>query len=184
MNVLIVSWNLDSAKPETLTGTPENVNFLHDALTSTENPDIIAFGFQELIDLESRKMAAKTMLLGGKNKTADGGISQKVSTSYKKWYDRLVLAVKMAMPPDVPYTVIHTENLVGLFSCVFVKNTERIALKQVAITTIKRGMGGRYGNKVSDLCVALFPCSFTVHRVGLSRDVSSTILQYVSSTAI
>ncbi|KAI0730015.1 DNase I-like protein [Fomitopsis betulina] len=147
MNVLIVSWNLDSAKPETLTGTPENVNFLHDALTSTENPDIIAFGFQELIDLESRKMAAKTMLLGGKNKTADGGISQKVSTSYKKWYDRLVLAVKMAMPPDVPYTVIHTENLVGLFSCVFVKNTERIALKQVAITTIKRGMGGRYGNK-------------------------------------
>ena len=51
MKVLIVSWNLDSAKPETLTGTPENVNFLHDALTSVEDPDIIAFGFQELIDL-------------------------------------------------------------------------------------------------------------------------------------
>ena len=149
MKVLIVSWNLDSAKPETLTGTPENVNFLHDALTSVDDPDIIAFGFQELIDLESRKMAAKTVLLGGKNKTADGGISQKVSTSYKKWYDRLVLAVKMAMPPDEPYTVIHTENLVGLFSCIFVKNTERISLKHVAITTIKRGMGGRYGNKVS-----------------------------------
>lgn len=92
-------------------------------------------------------MAAKTVLLGGKKKNEDGGISQKVSTSYKKWYDRLVLAVKQAMPPDVPYTVIHTENLVGLFSCIFVKNTERISLKQVAITTIKRGMGGRYGNK-------------------------------------
>lgn len=146
INVLVVSWNLDSAKPDVLTG-PENANFLHEALTSVADPDIIAFGFQELIDLESRKMAAKTVLLGGKKKNEDGGISQKVSTSYKKWYDRLVLAVKQAMPPDVPYTVIHTENLVGLFSCIFVKNTERISLKQVAITTIKRGMGGRYGNK-------------------------------------
>lgn len=148
MNVLIVSWNMDSAKPDSLIGTSENVNFLQDALTSVKDPDIIAFGLQELIDLESRKMAAKTVLLGGKNKNADGAISQKVTTSYKKWYDRLVLAVRLAMPPDVPYTVIHTENLVGLFSCIFVKNTERISLKQVAITTIKRGMGGRYGNKV------------------------------------
>ncbi|KAI0922136.1 hypothetical protein AcW2_006915 [Taiwanofungus camphoratus] len=147
MNVLIVSWNMDSAKPDSLIGTSENVNFLQDALTSVKDPDIIAFGLQELIDLESRKMAAKTVLLGGKNKNADGAISQKVTTSYKKWYDRLVLAVRLAMPPDVPYTVIHTENLVGLFSCIFVKNTERISLKQVAITTIKRGMGGRYGNK-------------------------------------
>lgn len=153
INVLIVSWNLDSAKPDALTGCAENINFLHDALTSVEDPDIIAFGFQELIDLESRKMAAKTVLLGGKNKNADGAISQKVTTSYKKWYDRLVLAVKLAMPPDVPYTVIHTENLVGLFSCIFVKNTERISLKQVAITTIKRGMGGRYGNKVRLPCL-------------------------------
>ncbi|PCH41714.1 DNase I-like protein [Wolfiporia cocos MD-104 SS10] len=147
INVLIVSWNLDSAKPDALNGCAENINFIHDALASVEDPDVIAFGFQELIDLESRKMAAKTVLLGGKNKNADGAISQKVTTSYKKWYDRLVLAVKMAMPPDVPYTVVHTENLVGLFSCIFVKNTERISLKQVAIATIKRGMGGRYGNK-------------------------------------
>ncbi|CCM00274.1 uncharacterized protein FIBRA_02304 [Fibroporia radiculosa] len=147
VNVLIVSWNCDSAKPDTLTGCPENVDFLQDALLSVENPHIIAFGFQELIDLESRKMAAKTVLLGGKNKNADGTISEKVTTSYRKWYDRLNLAVKMAMPPHDPYTVIHSENLVGLFSCIFVKNAERAFLKQPAITTIKRGMGGRYGNK-------------------------------------
>ncbi|KAI0352527.1 DNase I-like protein [Trametes cingulata] len=147
MTVLIVSWNVDSAKPDQLTGTPENVNFLTDVLTSIDRPDVIAFGMQELIDLESRKMAAKTVLLGGKNKATDGTISQKVTTSYKKWYDRLVLAVRCAMPADSPYTVIHTENLVGLFTCVFVKNTEKIRLKHVALTTVKRGMGGRYGNK-------------------------------------
>jgi len=147
MKVLIMSWNVDSSKPDALNGTPENINFLHDVLTSVDPPDIISFGLQELIDLESRKMAAKTVLLGGKNKNADGAISQKVTTSYKKWYDRLVSAVKQYMPPDAPYTVIHTENLVGLFSCIFVKNTERMTLKHVAITTVKRGMGGRYGNK-------------------------------------
>lgn len=151
MNVLIVSWNVDSAKPDALTGCAENLNFFQDVLTSVDSPDIIAFGLQELIDLESRKMAAKTVLYGGKKKAEDGTFSQKVTTSYQKWCDRLVLAVRMAMPPDTPYTLIHQESLVGLFTCIFVKNAERIALKQVAIATVKRGMGGRYGNKVGVL---------------------------------
>ena len=148
LKVLVVSWNVDSAKPETLSGIPDNVNFFQDVLTSEDSPDIIAFGLQELIDLESRKMAAKSVLLGGKSKNPDGAISQRVTTSYKRWYDKLVLAVRLAMPPDAPYTVVHTENLIGLFSCIFVKNTQKIGLKDVALTTVKRGMGGRYGNKV------------------------------------
>lgn len=149
MKVLIVSWNVDSAKPDALTGTPDNLNFLSDVLQSVDSPDIIAFGLQEVIDLESRKIAAKTVLLGAKNKNSDGTLSQRVSTAYKKWFDGLVHAVRLAMPPNVPYSVIHTESLVGLFSCIFIKNTERMTLRQTAITTIKRGMGGRYGNKVS-----------------------------------
>lgn len=153
LKVLIVSWNLDSAKPDALSGSAENVTFLQDALTSVESPDIIAFGLQELIDLESRKMAAKSVLLGGKKRETDGAISQRVTTSYKKWYDKLILAVRLAMPPDTPYTVIHTENLVGLFSCIFVKDTQRHSLRDVALTTVKRGMGGRYGNKVRSLLI-------------------------------
>lgn len=148
LKVLIVTWNVDAAKPESLTGDPENVRFLHDVLTSVNNPDIISFGFQEVIDLESRKMAAKTVLLGGKKKGDEGKINEKVTSSYKKWHDRLIQAVRLAMPPDSPYTVIHTESLVGLFTCIFIRNTERISLKHAAIATIKRGMGGRYGNKV------------------------------------
>ncbi|RDX44729.1 DNase I-like protein [Lentinus brumalis] len=147
MTALIVSWNVDSNKPDALTGTAENIEFLTDVLQSMDRPDFIVFGFQELIDLESRKMAAKTVLLGGKNKSADGSISQKVSTSYKKWFDRLLLAVRVAMPADEPYACIHTENLVGLFSSSFVKASEKQSLKNAALTTVKRGMGGRYGNK-------------------------------------
>lgn len=167
LKVLIVSWNLDSAKPDILQDSnPDNFNFLRDVLSSVDSPDIISFGLQELIDLESRKMAAKTVLLGGKGRNTDGALSQRVTTAYKKWFDRLVLGVRTAMPVDCPYTVIHTENLVGLFTCVFVKEAQRASLRNIAITTVKRGMGGRYGNKggimarfvVDDSSVCLINC--------------------------
>ena len=144
----MVSWNCDSSRPDSLNGEPQNFNFLNEALHSVDSPpDIIVFGFQEVIDLESRKMVAKNVLLGGKKKT-DDGLSEKVTGAYKRWHDRLVLAVRAAMPKDVAYCVAHTESLIGLFSCIFVKNTERPSFDDVSITTIKRGMGGRYGNKV------------------------------------
>ncbi|CAE6510720.1 unnamed protein product [Rhizoctonia solani] len=146
MKVLICTWNIDSAKPESLTGNRGNTSFLDNVLGSMDRPDIIVFGFQEVIDLENKKLTAKTVLLGSqKSKTEK--ISEKVSRSYKLWYDRLVLAVRLAMPPDDPYTVVHSENLVGLFTCIFVRSSERVSLTDTAITTIKRGMKGRYGNK-------------------------------------
>ncbi|KAF8890414.1 hypothetical protein BD779DRAFT_1643882 [Infundibulicybe gibba] len=166
LTVLIVSWNVDSARPDALTGEAANLNFLHDVLNSVDSPDVISFGFQEVIDLESRKMTAKNVLLGSKKKAEDGGLSEKVTGAYKRWYDCLLLAVRLAMPPDCPYSVIHTESLVGLFSCIFVKNTERVSLKDLSVTTIKRGMGGRYGNKggivarlvIEDSSICLINC--------------------------
>jgi len=147
LDILVFSWNCDSARPDYLNGEDANFNLLHDALHSVSKPpEIMVFGFQEVIDLESRKMAAKNVLLGGKKK-ADDGLSDKVTSAYKKWHDRLVLAVKSAMPRE-SYTVVHTENLVGLFTCIFVKTEERPRFDDVAVTTVKRGMGGRYGNKV------------------------------------
>lgn len=145
ISVLVLSWNCDSAGPDSLSGN----DFLHDVFqTVDEPPDIISFGFQEVIDLESRKMAAKNVLLGGKKKQ-DDALSDKVTGAYKHWYNYLMLGLKSVMPSDVGYTVIHTENLVGLFSCIFVKTRLRAQFDDIAITTIKRGMGGRYGNKVS-----------------------------------
>ncbi|KAJ4472792.1 hypothetical protein C8J55DRAFT_490999 [Lentinula edodes] len=51
------------------------------------------------------------------------------------------------MPPDCPYSVVHTESMVGFFTCLIVKNTEKAVVKDIAINTVIRGMGGRYGNK-------------------------------------
>lgn len=152
LKVLLISWNCDAARPDSLTGDPANINFLTDVLHSVESPDIVSFGFQEVIDLESRKMVAKNVFLGSKKKLEDGGLSETVTGAYRRWYDRLVIAMRQNMPTNEPYSVIHTESLVGLFSCIFVKQSERGALRDASITTIKRGMGGRYGNKVRFLC--------------------------------
>ncbi|KAG6825085.1 hypothetical protein H0H92_004750 [Tricholoma furcatifolium] len=147
LKVLVVSWNCDTARPESLSGHPINTNFLTDALQSTESPDIVAFGFQEVVDLESRSVAAKN-LLATKDKN-DDGLSENVTRAYRRWYDRLVLAMRQAMPSDVTYSVVMKQSLVGLFSCVFVKDRERErgTIRDISISHVKRGMGGIYGNK-------------------------------------
>jgi len=147
LNTLIVSWNVDANKPDALTGDPNNTDFLKDVLASANAPDIISIGFQEVVDLENRKVTAKSVLLGNRTKAHDGTMSQKVSTSYKKWYDYLVLSVRLAHP-GTPYHVVHSENLVGLFSCTFVKVSERASIKDTHLNVIKRGMRGNFGNKV------------------------------------
>lgn len=100
LGMLIISWNGDAAKPNALSADAENVQFFLKVFQSTDGPDIIAFGFQKVIDLDSRKMAAKTVFMGGKKKGKDGKIAAKVTSSYNRWYEWLVSAVKMAMPPD------------------------------------------------------------------------------------
>ncbi|KNZ49901.1 uncharacterized protein VP01_470g6 [Puccinia sorghi] len=149
---------LNSRTPPTSTST-----------TARNAPDLIVFGFQEMIDLENKKLTASellsccTVLLGSRKKAAgnnsSGGIgsgsgvgnseklSDSVSQVYRKWHDKLVATVRTFMPPDDPYVVIHTENLVGLFTCVFVKSSERAKMRDIAVTTVKTGMKGRYGNK-------------------------------------
>ena len=83
----MVSWNCDSARPDSLNSEPQNYNLLNDALHSVDSPpDIIVFGFQEVIDLESRKTVAKNVLLGDKKKKTDDGLSEKVMGAYKRWH--------------------------------------------------------------------------------------------------
>jgi len=151
LSTLIVSWNVDANKPDALVGDPNNIDFLKEVLTSADSPDIISIGFQEVVDLENRKVTAKSVLLGNKTKAHDGTMSQKVSTSYKKWYDYLVLSVRLAHL-GTPYHVIHSENLVGLFSCIFVKVSERASIKDAHLNVIKRGMRGNFGNKGAIVC--------------------------------
>jgi hypothetical protein len=58
IKTLICSWNIDSAKPSDLAGTEDNVHFFPDLLGSVDQPEIIVFGFQEVIPLTDKKLTA------------------------------------------------------------------------------------------------------------------------------
>lgn len=64
VKVLVVSWNIDSAKPSDLSsGGIENTNFLSQVLGSVSTPDIIVFGFQEVVPLTDKKLTASESTL-------------------------------------------------------------------------------------------------------------------------
>jgi len=60
---LSISWNIDASRPTDLVGPPDNYEFLQQALTSVDSPDIISIGFQEVIDLENKKLTASKLNL-------------------------------------------------------------------------------------------------------------------------
>lgn len=58
---LVCSWNVDAQKPNALDENPVNHGFLRECLSTCDNPSIIAFSFQELIDLENKTLAASAV---------------------------------------------------------------------------------------------------------------------------
>ena len=94
-------------------------------------------------------LIAETLLFGGKTKEA-GATADKVSSAYRNWLEKLTYAVRMSTPKDCNYVKVHSESLVGLFTCVFVRTDQKDTLRGVDICTVKRGLGNIYGNKVGD----------------------------------
>ena len=58
ITILICSWNIDASKPPDLEKYADDAKFLRLWFTSASSPEIIVIGFQEIIDLESKKMTA------------------------------------------------------------------------------------------------------------------------------
>jgi hypothetical protein len=63
IHTLVCSWNIDSAKPTELSSSEENISFLPDLLHSVDTPEIIVFGFQEVIPLTDKKLTASERLI-------------------------------------------------------------------------------------------------------------------------
>ena len=88
----------------------------------------------------------ETFFKSRKNK--DSTEQEHMSRQYRAWRDYLTRALEQHMPASVPYALLHTASLVGLFTCVFVKFSERHRIRNIHATEVKRGMGGLHGNKV------------------------------------
>ena len=107
-------------------------------------PDILVFGFQELVDLEDKKITAKSIFKRKKNKETSE--NEHMSHQYRAWRDHLVRVLDEYSPRE-NYVLLHTANLVGLFTCIFVKGSEHRNIRDVCAAEIKLGFSGRVGNK-------------------------------------
>lgn len=54
IRTVIVTWNAGASTP----GSLRTSDFIRDAVHPEDPPDIIVFGFQELVDLENKKITA------------------------------------------------------------------------------------------------------------------------------
>lgn len=72
-----------------------------------------------------------------------------MSHQYRDWRDYIIRCLDDSMPRDELYHLLYSANLVGLFTCVFVRAGLRDRISGISAAEIKRGLGGRAGNKVS-----------------------------------
>lgn len=159
LKALVTTYNLGAASPSDLFGMVDNMDLFQRILrsscsTSSEGhvtaPDVIVFAFQELIDLEDKRLTAKRLLLGSNKskkamKTAEE--RERLPSSYQAWLDKLVSYVRLVMPPESPFVVLSAESMLGLFTIVFIKSELQPRIRQVNNYMVKTGLGGRYGNK-------------------------------------
>jgi len=84
-----------------------------------------------------------------------------MSRQYRDWRDYLAKCLDDFMPVNQRYTLLHTANLVGLFTCVFVKSSEMSRIREVDAAEVKLGMKGRYGNKVGPIYITILQQQLT-----------------------
>ena len=146
LSVAVMTWNAGACKPSHVQKQymSQDDNFLRDYMVAQGSPDILVFGFQELVDLENKKVTAKSFF---KSKKKDPAEQEHMSHQYRAWRDYLTRCLEDFMPADAQYVLLHTASMVGLFTCIFVKSPLRSRIKHVHTAEIKRGMGGLHGNK-------------------------------------
>ena len=76
-----------------------------------------------------------------------------MSHQYRVWQEKLVSALRIATSSDgEQYVLLHSATLVGLFTCIFVRQGEKINVRKLSATEVKTGLGGLHGNKVFPFC--------------------------------
>ncbi|KAH6648919.1 Endonuclease/exonuclease/phosphatase [Truncatella angustata] len=145
IKAMVMTWNAGASTPNSLRYSDQDSVFIQNLLRSSDSPEILIFGFQELVDLEDKTATAKRLF---KSKKKDAVTDQeRMSHQYRDWRDFLARSLDDFMPADCLYHLLHTSTLVGLFTCIFVKSTIRDRIRNLSSADVKRGMGGLHGNK-------------------------------------
>lgn len=62
IRTLVMTWNAGAATPHSLRYAEQDATFFPNLLKESDSPDILVFGFQELVDLEDKKTTASKSL--------------------------------------------------------------------------------------------------------------------------
>ncbi|CZS99514.1 related to phosphatidylinositol phosphate phosphatase [Rhynchosporium graminicola] len=144
IKALVMTWNAGATKPTTLRNKPDDDAFFGNLLGSSGVPDLLIFGFQELVDLEDKKTMTKTFF---KSKKKDPTSEHEhMSRAYREWRAFITASMDNFIPGEI-YQLLHTASLVGLFTCIFVRAPLHGRIKCLSAVEVKRGMGGLHGNK-------------------------------------
>ncbi|KAI8336787.1 Endonuclease/exonuclease/phosphatase [Chlamydoabsidia padenii] len=135
--VMICSWNIDANKPEKLVGQDDEL--VHEWLGEADDPDIIVVGIQEIVDLESKKQTAKSLFSSRKKNESMQEAEELLTHRYRLWHDYLIRVIGDNYGHDT-YTLIKTDQLVGLFSCIFVKSSQAYRVWNCDSTVVKTGL--------------------------------------------
>lgn len=146
LKVLVLTWNAGASTPSSLRQSDSDASFIQNLLQSNSSPDILIFGFQELVDLEDKKATAKR-LFKSSSKKKDSNDQERMSHQYRDWRDYLIRSLDDYMPANDLYHLLRTASMVGLFTCIFVKSSIRDRVSNLQSGEVKRGMGGFHGNK-------------------------------------
>ena len=178
----VVTWNVGACNPLDI-----REDFLADAIPIEDPPEILVFGFQEIVDLEDRAVTAKSILGFGKRKDKENARSeQHVSRVYRQWRDYLGRCINRYVGAGHTYVEVHTSCLIGLLQCVFVLQKAQGRLTNLSSTDVKCGMKGRYGNKgalvtrfmLDDSSICLINCHLAAGQTQTSHrnnDVASIL---------
>ncbi|PVU87123.1 hypothetical protein BB559_006220 [Furculomyces boomerangus] len=159
--VRILSWNVGATKPSEIytSSRLEDRLFFKNWLTGSSNvgyskggkykhfydaPDMLVVNLQEVIDLESKRANAKAFW---KTATRSKTISQiNVSNRSKQWVSELMSVLETVFP-DKKFVLFDSQDLVGLFTCIFVQSIHLPRLHSMSVSKAKTGLGGLHGNK-------------------------------------
>ncbi|KAJ3024016.1 UNVERIFIED_CONTAM: hypothetical protein HDU68_008348 [Siphonaria sp. JEL0065] len=151
--VFIASWNINASKPEALESLPSSQQILYQwfsqfAVNTQQQaaPSILVIGFQELVDLESKKANAKQIFMEAMEIT--GAKTPKVDNRLQYWREKIVATLADTCP-NLHYRLLECHQLFGLFQSVFLLESEyyKCAPGSISVSQVKTGMGGFHGNK-------------------------------------
>ena len=187
IRALICTWNAGASVPSKLSRDYEDAQFLENMIREADSPDIISFGFQELVDLDDKGKASRSVAKGffGKKKEKEPD-EKALAFAYQQWQNHLEKQVSIASSGG--YHLLQVRSLVGLFTCLFVKSTLRGRISNVDASCVKTGLKGRYGNKggivirmtLDDTSLCFVNCHLAAgqkHVVGRNNDIFSILEQ-------